>query len=197
VILGVKAAFEAVFNFIAEKIEWLMEQGRKISEFADRFLNGDTQFQTDQAVAGTAEALRLKRRREMQAAGLTNEAALERFGLGRNTAVGIDKVVQDSGIQVRQMADTGIDEIHQAPMLSLVDKIPKVDRGPSITDFVSRSMLPQVNVAAPQMRLEVNISGRTDGEDLSETIVSRMQEFWDTSMRDAQVTAGGRGGRLP
>jgi hypothetical protein len=195
--LGVKAAFQAVFDFIAEKIEWLMEQGRKISEFADKFLNGDTQFQTDQAAAGTAEALRLKRRREMQATGLTNEYQLERLGLGRSTQVGIDKVVQDQGVQVRRMADTGIDEIRQAPMLSLVDKIPKVDRGPSIFDHMQRGLIAPVNVAAPQMRLEVNITGRTDGEDLSETIVTRMQEFWDTSIRDAQIAAGGRGGRLP
>ncbi len=183
VVLGLKASFMAMFDFVVAKFEWLMEQGRKLGKMAYELIHGDTQFQADEDAANG-------NRFEAAARGQLRAA----YGTpGTNTGSGIDRVVQapartgpDTGYKPRT-GMTGIDQVVRAPPSGLAQ--------PSYLTLPTFAT-PAVNVAAPQMHLNVTVQGNADASTVAsvETII---RAFWNDAMRDTTIAAGVRKGTLP
>lgn len=184
IILGLKASFVAVFDFIEAKVRWLVETGRWISKTLYEAVHGDTQAQADEAASG-GNMFKLTEIRQRRLLGLPNPEA------------GIDRIVTDQGIQTRQAFDTGIDTRETADMdMAHIRKQYPGLFPPAFDTATSAASAPQVTVAAPQMKLEINIHGNTDDKTV-EAIGTHVESFFGEYLRDAGIATGAQKGRLP
>lgn len=196
-VLALRALFTALFEYIAEKIEWLENKGRALGKFVHEIVHGDTQFQADEASTGS--------RLGGLSAGYNRQLSAVTGGFFSGPAgTGIDKVVQadpsarGSFDKVVTAADTGIDTITQAPALSLYDKALQYGAADNATFNAAKFQFPtpQVSVAAPQLHVTVQISGQAEA-DLPDKINESIVDMFESVLRDASIATGARGGKVP
>jgi hypothetical protein len=183
VVLALKASFEALFKFIKEKIEWLEAKGRAIGETFYNLVHGDEKFQINAAngiLPGQPKFVQDAIRREQ---GIDEV---------RVAQPGIDAVEQAPDRKRGQLGMYGVDAINQASIVSV--------QNPSLTDQYANlpvgPSMPAVNVVAPQLHVEVHVQGNADANALDASL-KQIEDYFNGALRDAQIAAGARGGKIP
>lgn len=172
VVLGLKAAFVALFDFLEAKFKWLMRMGEKIGGGIFKFIHGDT---AEQVGAGN-DIFSIAQR----AAGLN----------------GIDKVVT----QADDTETPDIDETVHGRISTVKGTAPStrsiVEIPPPFWNSPSTNFGPTVQSVAPQMSVNITVQGNAD-QQATDALVKSLGEWWGGAMRDVAVSTGARGGKLP
>jgi hypothetical protein len=184
--------FTKLLKKVKELYDFLVDLGEIGGEGAHRLVHGDTQFQMDEAAVGKAGALRLQRARGLLPSTATDAQLRIAGGLSDEEASQFRTKVATPSEVYQKKIDTGQFEVDKAKTAL---KVAETAYPEAVAYINAHSAAPAVQVAAPQMHVEVHVDGNS--AHVPETIVAHMREFWDTAMRDAHVAAGGRGGRLP
>ena len=187
VVLGLKASVEALIKSLKDAVGWLKELGEWYGEWIYNRVHGDT-----------AALLAMQNDKNLPAFARVAAAAVTGFqGSGIDSVVqepkGIDSVVPTPDLNRGQLGMYGVDSITQqsvvsAPNLSLSEQYASLPVGPTA---------PAVNVAAPQLHVEVHVQGGANDASTADTIVQHIQEFFTGALRDAQIATGARGGKIP
>ncbi len=200
-VIALKNMFVDLFQWIEQKFEWLQNVGRKIGKFVFETIHGDTQGQVDEA-NGVDPVARLVG----QVFGFdVRSAGIDKVNTPDPTAFGsIDKVTQASGRNARPAGDAAF----QAPAFSMAAQARAAydaDTRSPFLDF-ARSLVPtaqsvgagvpQVNVAAPQLHVTVQVTGKAEA-DLPDQITASIAEMFGVVLRDAAIANRTNGGRIP